>query len=288
MTGRALFILETIKVDALLEVRDLVRGGRLSQALQVAKDAARAAPSELELRSALFGLFAANGEDGRAETQLSMCARLGGQDLARQYGSVFVAQQQRREVILGRADPAFGGEDGPEWYSRSKEALIRLAAGEEGPLAKFVAEQDERLDTVDGSLGDREFTGFRNADARLRGVLEVAAEGRYIWLPVEDVTAILLPERPEFLIDLLWLPAMIHRSTGNPVMGYLFGTYPGTEDGAEVEKLGRTTGWNESEAVDLGSGLQLFLAGDEVVPLPSLGGCQLNTPGGNPDEETQE
>ena len=71
-------------------------------------------------------------------------------------------------------------------------------------------------------------------------------------------------------------------------MGYLYGTYPGTEDGAEAEKLARTTGWNESEAVDLGSGLQLFLAGEEVVPLPSLGGCQLNVPGANPDEEPQE
>ncbi len=272
-------------MDALLEIKEQVREGRIAGALSAAKAAVRAAPSDASCRSALFALFAANGEWQRASEQLETCLRLGGGTALAIYGLLLAAVEEREKVWRGEVPAYVPGEDPPAWLAGWQAALAALEAGDSAPLEQVAAERLAVLDKIEGFNAEFEFEGFRNCDTRLCGFFEGVFGGRYAWLPFEDVLRIAVPERPELIQDLVWLPVMVHLRRGEPVQGFLFVTYPGTSaTGSDAEKLAKTTGWDEErETVDLARGVQLFALGSEAVPVFSLGQCCFHAPG--PPEE---
>jgi type VI secretion system protein ImpE len=262
-------------MDALLEIKEQVREGHMSGALAAAKAAVRASPSDPSCRSALFALFAANGEWARASEQLDNCLRMGGGVSLAIYGLLLAAVDSREKTMRGEIPAFIPGDQPPVWLASWQEALSALAQGDAEPLAAAAEARFLELDKVKGFNAEYEFEGFRNCDTRLAGVFEGVFNGRYGWLPFEDVMRIAVAERPELIQDLVWLPVMVHLRKGEPVQGYLFSTCPGTAvAGVEAEKLAKTTGWDEAfDAVDIGRGAQLFALGSEVVPIFSLGQC---------------
>ncbi len=262
----------------LQDIKDQVAGGNASAALASAKAAVRAAPSDPSCRSALFSLLAIHGEWGRAAEQLENALQFGADPVLAVYLIILKAIPQREAVLQGTADPHFPAETGtPAWYPEWKAALEDLHSGSSVKLEAAAASRSAELDAITGFNEEYEFEGFRNCDTRLSGVFEGIFEGKYSWLPFEQVLRIAVPARPELLHDLLWLPVMIHLRKGAPLKGYLFSTYPGTAERAgDAGRLARDTAWDERFAdVDLAIGAQLFALGAEVLPIFSLGQCCL-------------
>ncbi|WAC17857.1 type VI secretion system accessory protein TagJ [Luteolibacter sp. SL250] len=223
-------------------------------------------------------MFAIHGEWSRAAEQLENALQLGGDPGLAVYLIILKTISGRDEVLRGLADPHFPACDSiPDWYPGWKAALEALHGGSPEPLAAAAADRADALDTITGFNEEYEFEGFRNCDTRLCGVFEGIFEGKYSWLPFEQVLRIAVPARPEMLHDLLWLPVMIHLRKGAPLKGYLFSTYPGTAGRSDdAARLARDTGWDERfDTVDVGFGTQLFALGAEVVPVFSLGQCCL-------------
>lgn len=262
------------------EIKERIAAGDAAGALAAAKATVRNAPSDPSARTALFGLFAINGEWARAAEQLETARTLGCDPSLAVYEIILKSISEREKVISGETDPHFPAGDPPVWFASWKGALSSLRSGDDSFLAAAVEERLASLDAINGFNAEFEFEGFRNCDSRLSGVFEGIFEGRYSWIPFEDVLRIAVPERPELLQDFVWLPVMIHLKKGGALKGYLSATYPGTgESGEGSEKLARSTGWDDRfEETDIGRGLQLFALGSEVVPVFSLGQCSLNTP----------
>ncbi|MDB6079061.1 MAG: Protein of avirulence locus ImpE [Akkermansiaceae bacterium] len=253
----------------------------MSGALAAAKAAVRASPSDPSCRSALFALFAANGEWARASEQLDNCLRMGADVSLAIYGLLLAAVEAREKTMRGEIPAFIPGDQPPAWLASWQEALAALEKGDAVPLAAVAESRFLELDAIRGFNAEYEFEGFRNCDTRLAGVFEGVFNGRYGWLPFEDVLRIAVAERPELIQDLVWLPVMVHLKKVEPVQGYLFSTCPGTATaGVEEEKLAKTTGWDEAhDAVDIGRGAQLFALGSEVVPIFSLGQCSFHGAG---------
>lgn len=264
----------------LQQVRAQVREGNATGALASAKAAVRDSPSDPACRTALFSLFAIHGEWDRARDQLETAIRMGGDAALAVYDVILRAVSDREKVMSGEAAPHFPGDEVPAWFPEWQSALAALHAGDDGPLAEVAGRRAVDLEGICGFNEEYEFEGFRNCDTRLCGIFEGVFEGRYSWLPFEQVLRLAVPERPELLQDLVWLAVMIHLKRGEPLKGYLFSTLPGTAlKGTDAEKLAKSTDWDgRFEAVDVGTGAQLFALGSEIIPLFSLGQCCLNTP----------
>jgi len=267
-------------MEDLQEIKKRIGAADAAGALAAAKAAVRSSPSDPSSRSALFSLFAVHGEWARAAEQLDTAIRLGGDIALAVYDIILKAIPDRGKVIRGEAAPNFpGGGEPPEWFPAWQSALAALHNGNDAPLAEAALARSEALDKINGFNSHFEFEGFRNCDTRLGGFFEGIFEGKYSWLPFEQVRRIAVPERPELLHDLIWLPVMVHLQKGEPLKGYLFASYPETaEKGSDAEKLARSTEWDDRfEATDIGRGAQLFALGAEFISIFQLGQCNLNT-----------
>lgn len=262
------------------EIKRRIAAGDASGALSAAKSAVRESPSDPSLRSALFSLFAVHGEWTRAADQLDTARTLGADISLAVYEVILKTVSDREKVIRGETAPHFPGGQPPDWYPDWQSALAELASGNPELLESVILVRSPQLDQINGFNSEFEFEGFRNCDNRIAGSFEGVFEGRYSWIPFERVLRISVPERPELLQDLVWLPVMIHLKSGEALKGYLYSTYPGTpENGADDERLARISNWDDRfDSIDIARGVQLFALGSEIVPVFSLGTCSLNTP----------
>src|SRR5205823_4756942 len=61
---------------------------------------------------------------------------------------------------------------------------------------------------VSGTLNGKAFADLRDLDELFGTVLEVLANGRYFWVPLEQVATV-AAKAPQVPRDLLWLPARL-------------------------------------------------------------------------------
>src|SRR5262249_59522213 len=94
---------------------------------------------------------------------------------------------------------------------------------------------------VSGPLNGKAFEGLRALDDLFGTVLEVMAQGRYYWVPLEQVEAV-AAKAPAFPRDLLWLPARLDLHDGASGEVFLPTLYPGSHEHTDAQvKLGRAT-----------------------------------------------
>jgi len=119
-----------------MSVQEAIRAGELDEALSLAKDAVRSAPTELGPRVLLFQLFAVMGDWDRAGTQLEAAVELDAISIpmARTYGPAMACERLRAAVFAGERSPLVLGEP-PEWIGPLLQALAHDARGEHAAAA---------------------------------------------------------------------------------------------------------------------------------------------------------
>lgn len=220
---------------------ELVRSGKLGEAIQAMVAEVRDHPSDERRRTFLFELLCFAGQYERAEKHLSLLsgvsqnAELG----TLLYRSAIAAERQRQAAFESCNYPASG--DG-----------LRTARA--------------------GTLNGKPFRSIEDLDLRIGARLEVFVAGEYVWLPFELIRSVRM-NSPKLLRDTLWPSATIrtrkddHEEDFGDVLLPALSPFSWTHERDDV-KLGRATEWSESGRELIPFGQKLLLIDDErVVPI---------------------
>lgn len=225
-----------------MNANDLLRAGRLTEAIQALIEEVRQAPGNAQKRTFLFELLCFAGEHERAERQLDALS------------------SDNKNVQMGAL-------------------LYRAALAAERVRQKFFDQGDYKNHAaasaeVAGTLNGAAFQTIADADPRTGSRLEVLAGGDYLWIPFEQIASIKM-QAPKRLRDLLWAPVLLqtgpeckHQDLGEVFVPVI---YPGSsrhED--ENVRLGRATAWVEQDDVELPVGQKLLIVDGEEVPFLEL------------------
>ena len=228
---------------------ELLRAGRLTEALKALSAEVRDNPADVRRRTFLFELLCFAGEYGRADKQLEVLGQAGPESElgVLLYRSAIFAERQRQDVF------ARG-----EYLSRSGFAEQVCA----------------------GSLNGKAFGSFSDVDPRIGTKLELFAAGNYLVLPLEGVASIRM-DPPKRLRDLLWIPAVVR--TGASFKGaelaevLLPVLYPFSwQHQDDVVRLGRATVWEQRERDQVPFGQKMWLVDGEEIPFLELRALEFN------------
>src|SRR3954470_7105378 len=221
-----------------MNANDLLRAGRLSEAIQAVNEEVRQAPGNAQRRTFLFELLCFAGEYDRAERQLDALSN------------------DNKNVQMGAL------------LYRAALAAVRVREKffQQGDFKNHAAASEN----VAGTLNGAPFQTICDADPQIGGRLEVLAGGDYLWVPFEQIASIKM-QPPKRLRDLLWAPVLLHtgpeckhQNMGEVLVPVI---YPGSsrhED--ENVRLGRATAWGEQDGTELPFGQKLLLVDGEEVP----------------------
>ena len=107
-----------------------------------------------------------------------------------------------------------------------------LATGGGRPYSEAVdlrTQAFELAPAISGSIDGVAFEWLADADSRLGPVLEVIFNGRYYWIPFQQIQYIEL-EAPVDLRDVVWMPAQFTWVNGGTASGLIPTRYPGAEN----------------------------------------------------------
>lgn len=229
---------------------ELVKQGKLEEALVALQDQVRAEPSEAKHRVFLFQLLSVLGRWERAMTQLNVAAEMEPANLlmAQVCRSALNAEALRMDVFAGKRLPMFFGEP-TSWAALVVQALGLSAAARHAEAAELRGRAFEAAPAVPGVLNDQPFEWIADADPRIGPVFEAVIDGKYLWVPMQNVARLQI-DKPTDLRDLVWIPVTFTWTNGGTSVGLLFTRYPGSDLSAESSvKLSRKTEWT-----DIGAG----------------------------------
>jgi type VI secretion system protein ImpE len=255
-----------------MSAEELLRQGRLGEALAALKDQVRKDAANPKLRVFLFQMLAVQGDWDRALVQLNTAADLDASTLAmaQMYREALNCEALRAEVFAGRRTPLVFGEP-PPWFGLLLEAL-RLTA--EGNVAAAQPLRDQAFAVAPataGTIDGQAFEWIADADVRLGPVVEAVVNGRYYWIPVQHIRRIDV-EPPCDLRDLVWTPVHFTWANGGESVGVIPTRYPGSERAEdEAIRLARKTDWQESgPGVFLGLGQRMLTTDVGEYPLMAV------------------
>jgi type VI secretion system protein ImpE len=251
-----------------MNAAELVRAGRLDEALNALQEQIRSQPGNADLRVFLFQLLAVMGQWSRAQKQLGVAGELEAKALAmvQIYRAALECEALRAEVFAGRVTPVLLGEPA-DWVALLIQALRLDSEGQHEAAAKLRQQAFDAAPAVAGHVNDEPFAWFADADPRLGPVLEVIVNGRYAWLPMYNLRG-LKTEAPEDLRDLVWLPAELTLVNGGSTVALIPSRYPETPTlGDDSARLARKTDWLDD---DRPLGQRLFATEAGEYPLFEL------------------
>ncbi len=244
---------------------ELLRAGRLDDALKALQDQVRGAPANATLRIFLFQLLAVMGQWSRAQNQLKVVGELDAAALpmVQTYRTALECEALRAEVFAGRVTPVILGEPAA-WIAPLIQALKMDADGHPEAAEQMRAEAFEAAPANPGQVNGTPFAWFADADPRLGPVLELIVNGRYAWLPMSNIASLTV-EAPTDLRDLVWLPAELTLINGGTTVALLPSRYPDTVAlGDDAARLSRKTDFLDN-GVPLGQRLFATDEGDTAL-----------------------
>jgi type VI secretion system protein ImpE len=229
-----------------MNAEDLLREGRLQDAIAAVGSVLRDDPLNSRQRTFLFELLCFAGEYKRAAKQLDILASESQDAMlgAINYQSALNAETTREKMFEERNFP--------------------LSAGSAPSTAP-----------VSGWINGRRFESISDADERIGARLEVFAAGDYLWISFRDVTALQM-EAPKRLRDTLWVPirlrtgpALRDRELGQALMPAI---YPlSWQHPDDPVRLGRVTEWCRDEnGYEAPFGQKMLLVDGEEFPILEL------------------
>jgi len=236
----------------------LLREGKLDEALAELQRQIRAQPADSKLRVFLFQLLVVQGHWERALTQLSVSGEMDPATLAmvQMYREAIRCEVFREEVFAGKRSPVIFGQPEP-WVALMMESLRLAADGKHSEAGRLREEALEAAPAIGGTL-EREvrsglesttqaqpFEWLADADARLGPIVEGIVNGRYYWIPLARIRQIDI-ERPADLRDCVWMPVHFTWENGGDLVGLIPTRYPGSPQHADpLVRLARKTVWDE-------------------------------------------
>ena len=240
---------------------ECLRAGDLDGARAALVAAIQADPADVRHRLGLADVLIVMGDLERADTHLNAV-----QNLDVSYG---VAVALTRQLIRGatwRAETFDAGRP-PELVT---PRTVAIDAGLAAILAlrdntTVVGDDHAAADELHGMVDGRPFVGWRDADDRTAGVVEIlTSTGNYVWVPLAHVRAVRLQPVTR-LRDTVWRPAEIDVADGPSGVVYLPVIYhAGAAELTPLQRLGRETDWVDGP-VARGLGLRTWLIGDEAL-----------------------
>ena len=251
------------------QAEELLREGRLDEALATLKEQVRNDPSKAELRMFLFQILSIVGDWDRALTQLNVAAEMDGEKLllAQICRPALQAEAFRAAVFAGEKTPLVFGEP-DEWVGWLTRANQMLAAGEDAAAQELRDRAFEAAPAVAGTVNGKPFEWIADADTRLGPILEAVVEQKYFWVPFTRIKAIRV-EEPKALRNMVWAEAQFTWTNGGQAPGLIPTRYAGTERAADgMVRLGRMTQWTEREGGHfLGLGQRMLATDHGEYPL---------------------
>lgn len=243
--------------------------GHLSEALKVLQDQVRANPSDVKLRTFLFQILSVMGNWERAFSQLSVCRELDVMTLpmVQAYQEVIRCELLRSKVFRGETTPVIFGQP-QQWLALLVESLKLAANGSYGESLKLREQAFETAPSISGSINGDSFAWIADSDTRLGPVFELIVNGKYYWVPSENIGSITI-EPPVDLRDLVWLPAQVTWTNGGAAAAFIPARYPGSESSEDASiRLARKTEWHEVyEGHSFGLGQKIFTTNDRDYSL---------------------
>lgn len=227
-----------------MQAEELLKQGKLDEALASLQESIRKNAADPKLRVFLFQLLCVMGNWERALTQLQLAAQMdqANQLMARVCQSLIQCELLRADVFAGTRTPVIFGE--PEaWMGWMVQAVALSAQGKHDAAAELRTKALEEAAAVGGTVDGQRFEWIMDADPRLGPMLEVMFGGNYYWIPFSRIRQLLV-EPPSDLRDVVWSPAKFVWSTGAMADGFIPSRYVGTEKSADGHaRLGRKTDW---------------------------------------------
>lgn len=240
-----------------MDAQQLLKAGKLSEAIPALNHHLRDNPADLKSRTFLFELLCFSGDYERADKQLNIIEQEGNRDsmlATLLYKAALHAEKLRQEMFENKTYP---------------KKLVN------GPAA-----------ALRGRLNGKEFQSLSDADPRIGEKLEVFAGGDYLWISYQDVATLKI-EPPKRLRDLLWVPAQLatgpafrSRDMGEillPAISPQSWQHPDDE-----VRLGRVSEWCEDEAEEVAPfGQKNLLVDGEEIPFLEVRELEIYPPHAN-------
>ena len=248
---------------------ELLKAGRLDEALAALESQVRAEPANAKLRVFLFQLLSVLGDWKRALSQLNIAAELDAMNLlmAQVCRAALNCEALRSEIFAGKRSPLVFGEP-PEWVGLLVQANQLIAQGKYKPSQKLRDRAFDLAPAVPGSVNGRPFEWIADADSRLGPILEAIIDGKYYWVPFTAVKQVII-EPPADLRDVVWIPATFVWVNGGQAAGLIPARYPGSENSEDYAvRLARKTDWLEHPAqVYIGLGQRILATDKDEFPI---------------------
>lgn len=222
---------------------DLLKAGRLSEALERVAEEVKAKPSDLAARTFYFELLSLSGDLDRAAKQLDVLANETG-EMGSLYLGAIQAEKERRSFFHGGPRPKLL-VDSP-YANAYLEAVECYAAGQSSAAL-------ERLNATDAPaplhafLNGEEVHELNDSHDLLGPFVELVIDGHYAWAPWDAIHSLSIPE-PRYLRNTVWTPASLSLHSGDQGPVLLFSLYVDSHLGEDDVKLGRSTTWQQDPA----------------------------------------
>jgi type VI secretion system protein ImpE len=241
-----------------MNAEDLLKQGKLDEALAALQEQVKAKPAEHKLRVFLFQLLAVMGRWDRALTQLNVASEMNPESLllAQLVRPALACEAFRAQVFAGKRTPLVVGEP-DEWVGwmiqaaqfdalgqHDQGAALREKALAAAPAVPGKLQRHAEKDPAPDAPGEP-LEWIADADSRLGPMLEIIMDGRYYWCPMHRLIRVDI-DKPVDLRDAVWLCAMFTFTSGGTKPGLIPTRYPGTESSKDgTLRLARKTEWVE-------------------------------------------
>jgi type VI secretion system protein ImpE len=252
---------------------ELLRAGKLDDAVAAAQTALRKAPTDLGVRVLLAELLIFTGNLERADVILDAASTIDPSTamVVAEFRQLIRADMARRQLFRDGRVPEFLA-DPTEVQRLQLEALVALRAGDAQEAARKAADAEAARPRVPGRHNGTAFDDLRDVDDLLAGSFEVlTTTGKYFWIPTERVVSVEF-HPPKRARDLMWRRASMSVSDGPDGDVYLPAIYAAQDAASDTLRLGRETDWRQPDGGPVcGVGQRVFLVGDDDLGVMELG-----------------
>lgn len=254
------------------EISSVLGEGDLNAALDLAKAAVKASPSDAQARNIYIDLLIVADDYERADNQCALAATFQPDAVM---GFALLRNQLRG---MAARDAWFKLGAVPE-FPEGPTTLDKLAmkiglANREGDaetakvtLAELDALRGEKTMRFNGKV----VSEFRDLDDRIPHALEVIMSGgAYLWIDFSRIAQLRIEpmRRPR---DIAFRQAELTLTDGAVAPVLLPAIYHGGEVTSTEAKLGRSTDWHVLKTgLTVGAGHRCFLVGDQLVPMSDI------------------